>query len=42
MAADEAQHAEMAEANGAAELPEIVKLGMKATAGLMTRLSEHV
>jgi len=42
MAEDEARHAEMAIENGAAELPQFVKQAMKATARLMTQLSERI
>ena len=42
MAEDEARHAEMATENGAAELPQFVKQTMKATARLMTQLSERI
>jgi len=42
MAEDEAKHAVMAVENGAAELPEFIKQGMKMTAGFMTRLSERI
>ena len=42
MAEDEAKHAEMAEDNGAAELPEFIKKTMKLTAGFMTNLSERI
>jgi len=42
MAEDEAKHAEMAMRNGAAELPEFIKRAMKATARIMTQLSERI
>lgn len=42
MAKDEAKHAEMAEDNGAAELPPFIKKAMKLTAGFMTNLSERI
>lgn len=42
MAEDEAKHAEMAEDNGAAELPDAIKSAMKFTAKLMTNLSERI
>ena len=40
MVIDETQHAEMAEENGAAELPNWIKGAMRASAKLMTTLSE--
>lgn len=42
MAKDEAQHADMAEASGAAELPKPIKELMRATARIMTSLSERI
>ncbi len=42
MAIDEAKHAEMAEDNGAAELPTPIKHLMRATAKLMTTLSHRI
>ncbi len=42
MAIDEAKHADMAEENGAEELPEAVKELMRATASIMTKLSERI
>jgi len=42
MAIDEAEHADMAVANGAAELPYPVKNLMRATARIMTTLSERI
>jgi len=42
MAIDEAKHADMAEQNGAAELPEPIKQAMRLTARLMTNLSERI
>jgi len=42
MAIDEAKHAEMAEQNGAAELPTPVKQLMRTTAKIMTTLSERI
>lgn len=42
MAIDEAKHAEMAEENGAAELPTSIKQLMRATAKIMTALSERI
>ena len=42
MAIDEAKHAEMAENNGAANLPTPVKHMMRATAKIMTTLSERI
>ncbi len=42
MAIDEAKHAEMAIENGAAELPALIKTGMKFTAKIMTTLSERI
>ncbi len=42
MAIDEAKHADMAEQNGAAELPQAVKELMRVTAKVMTTLSERI
>lgn len=42
MAEDEAKHAEMAQAQGAAELPTAVKTLMRWTAKIMTSLSEKI
>jgi len=42
MAIDEAQHAEMAEQSGASELPKPIKDLMRATARVMTTLSERI
>ncbi|RBP52637.1 2-polyprenyl-3-methyl-6-methoxy-1,4-benzoquinone monooxygenase [Arenicella xantha] len=42
MAKDEAQHADMAETSGAAELPRPIKDLMRATAKIMTTLSEKI
>jgi len=42
MAEDEAKHAEMAIESGAAELPQSVKEMMKATAKIMTTISEKI
>lgn len=42
MAKDEAKHADMAVDNGAAELPEPIKQAMRATAKIMTAISERV
>jgi len=42
MIIDESKHAEMAENNGAAELPSFVKEGMRLTAKIMTGLSEKI
>jgi len=42
MIEDESKHAEMAEQNGAAELPQVLKNAMRATAKVMTSLSERV
>lgn len=42
MAEDEAKHAEMAIENGAAELPQSIKELMRATAKIMTTLSEKI
>lgn len=42
MAIDEAQHAEMAEQSGAAELPEPIKRLMRGTAKIMTTISEKI
>ena len=42
MAIDEAKHADMAIENGAAELPQFIKSGMKITAKIMTTLSERI
>jgi len=42
MARDEAKHADMAIANGAAELPEPIKRMMRMTAKIMTSVSEKI
>jgi ubiquinone biosynthesis monooxygenase Coq7 len=42
MAEDEAKHAAMAIENGAAELPNFIKMAMKTTARFMTQLSERI
>lgn len=42
MIEDETKHAQMAENSGAAELPQAVKQAMRATAKLMTSLSEQI
>ncbi len=42
MAIDEAKHADMAVESGGAELPETVKRAMRATARVMTSLSERI
>ena len=42
MIIDETHHAEMAEDNGAAELPKVIKKLMRGTAKIMTSLSEQI
>jgi len=42
MIIDETHHAEMAEDNGAAELPKVIKKLMRGTAKIMTGLSEQI
>ena len=42
MREDEARHADMADAYGAASLPAPVQVAMRAMAGIMTRLAHHI
>lgn len=42
MRVDEARHADMADAYGAASLPAPVQVAMRAMAGIMTRLAHHI
>lgn len=42
MRSDEAHHADMAEAYGAATLPSSVQSAMRAMAGVMTRIAHHI